>query len=78
MESTVQAKTDTQKMAPAIRVQGKWYRIRPKPYEPERQTYNIATQIISKNLTPEVAYRQWFEQERKDAKLLYPSFGKNE
>jgi len=50
----------------------------PKPYEPERQTYNIAYAIISKGISPEVAYREWFAQERKDAKLLYPSFRKDE
>lgn len=76
MESTIQTK-DTIKMVPAIRVQGKWYAITPKPYEPERQTYNIAYRIIQ-GATPEQAYREWFEQERKDAKLLYPTFGKNE
>jgi hypothetical protein len=76
MESTIQAK-DAIKMVPAIRVQGKWYAVAPKPYEPERQTYNIAYRIIQ-GATPEQAYREWFEQERKDAKLLYPTFGKNE
>jgi len=74
MESTVKTKINDDKMVPAIRVQGKWYRVMPKHYEPERQTYNIAYAIISKGITPEVAYREWFAQERKDAKLLYPSF----
>ena len=74
MESSIQTKIKPGKMVPAIRVQGKWYNIMPKPYEPERQTYNIAYAIISKGTTPEVAYREWFAQERKDAKLLYPSF----
>jgi hypothetical protein len=74
MESAVQTQNKSDKMVPAIRVQGKWYNIMPKPYEPERQTYNIAYAIISKGTTPEVAYREWFAQERKDAKLLYPSF----
>jgi hypothetical protein len=46
----------------------------PKQYEPERQTYNIAYAMIRKGITPEVSYREWFAQERKDAKLLYPSF----
>jgi hypothetical protein len=78
MEQTIQAKVDTSKMVPAIRIQGKWFSIRPKPYEPERQTYNIVSQIIRQNVSPEVAYKNWFEQERKDAKLLYPSFGKND
>ena len=74
MESAVQTKIKSDKMVPAVRVQGKWYNIMSKPYEPERQTYNIAYAIISKGTTPEVAYREWFAQERKDAKLLYPSF----
>ena len=76
MEPTIQT-TNTHKMVPAIRVQGKWYKIIPKKYEPERQTYNIAYRIIQ-GATPEQAYREWFEQERKDAKLLYPTFGKTE
>jgi hypothetical protein len=74
MESTVETSIKSDKMVPAIRVQGKWYKVMPKQYEPERQTYNIAYAIISKGITPEVAYREWFAQERKDAKLLYPSF----
>jgi hypothetical protein len=77
MESTIQTQ-NTVKMVPAIRVQGKWYKVMPKPYEPERQTYAIAYQIISKGITSEQAYREWFFQERKDAKLLYPSFRKDE
>jgi hypothetical protein len=72
MESTIQTKVISN-MVPAIRVQGKWYKVMPKQYEPERQTYNIAYSII-KGTTPQVAYREWFAQERKDAKLLYPSF----
>jgi len=76
MEPTLQAKISN-KLVPAIRVQGKWYKITAKPYEPERQTYNIAYRIIQ-GATPQQAYRAWFEQERKDAKLLYPTFGKNE
>jgi len=78
MESTIQAKNNTPKMVPAIRIQGKWCRVKPKPYEPERQTYNIASKILHQNLSPEAAYLEWFAQERKDAKLLYPSFRKDE
>ena len=75
MEPAVQTKI-TSKMVPTIRVQGKWYKLMPKQYEPERQTYNIAYKIIRQGCSPEVAYREWFAQERKDAKLLYPSFRK--
>lgn len=71
MEPTLQTKN---KLVPAIRVQGKWYKVLHKQYEPERQSYNIAYGIICKGTTSEVAYREWFSQERKDAKLLYPSF----
>jgi len=78
MEQTVKTESKSQKMVPAIRVQGKWYTIMPKLYEAERQTYNIAYNLIRTGCTPEVAYRQWFSQERKDAKLLYPSFRKDE
>ena len=78
MESTIKTKIDVDKMVPAIRVQGKWYRVQPKPYESERQTYNIAYKLIREGCSPEVAYRDWFEQERKDAKLLYTSFRKDE
>ena len=60
-----------------IRVKGKWYKVNAKPYESERQTYTIAHQLIRTNVTPPTAYREWYSQERKDAKLLYPSFGKN-
>jgi hypothetical protein len=74
MESAVQTQKQSNKMVPAIRVQGKWYKVMPKQYEPERQTYNIAYSIIREGSSPEVAYREWFAQERKDAKLLYPSF----
>jgi hypothetical protein len=75
MESTIQTKNNI-KVVPAVRVQGKWYAITAKPYESERQTYSIAYKLIQGS-PPEVAYREWFEQERKDAKLLYPSFGKD-
>jgi hypothetical protein len=75
MEPVVQTQT---KLVPAIRVRGKWYKVMPKQYESERQTYNIAYSIICKGTTPEVAYREWFSQERKDGKLLYPSFRKDD
>jgi hypothetical protein len=76
MESTIQTEAKPGKMVPAIRVQGKWYKVMPKQYEPERQSYSIAYSIIRDGISPEVAYRNWFSNERKDAKLLYPSFRK--
>ena len=64
-------------MEASVRYKGKWFKIIPKRYESERQTFTIAWKCIQQSITPEQAYREWFEQERKDAKLLYPSFGKN-
>jgi hypothetical protein len=76
MESTI--KTNVLLPRPmAIRFQGKWFGISAKPYEPERQTYQIAWSQIKKKIGPEQAYREWFAQEQKDAKLLYPSFRKD-
>ena len=58
----------------AIRYNGKWYKINKKPFEPERQTYEVAWIMIKEKLSPQDAYRKWYAQEREDAKLLYPSF----
>lgn len=61
-----------------IRYKGKWYTVKPKPYEPERQTYEIAW-MLAKNpdMTPQEAYRLFFEKQREEAKVLYPSFRKD-
>ena len=56
----------------AIRHKGIWYKIKQKPFEPERQTYSIAWKEIRMN--PQQAYKEWYSKEREDAKLLYPSF----
>ena len=60
-----------------VRYNGKWFKITPKPYEPELQTYNVAwAQIREPLVAPEDAYRAYFEKERKIVKVLYPSFRK--
>ncbi len=62
-----------------VRYQGKWYSIVPKPYEPERQTYQISWNLIRQpNITKEEAYREWYKKEQKNVKVLYPSFRKEE
>jgi hypothetical protein len=61
----------------AVRYNGVWYKISPKPFEPERQTIEIAWRIL-KGETQTEAYRNWYEVERKSAKVLYPSFRKDE
>jgi hypothetical protein len=61
-----------------VRHNGKWYKIIPKAYEPEKQTNTVAwSQILDPLLTPEAAYRKFYEQQREDAKVLYPSFRKD-
>jgi hypothetical protein len=61
-----------------VRYQGKWYKIVPKPYEPERQTYEIAWAMIkTPNLTSQDAYQEWYKKEQETAKVLYPSFRKD-
>jgi hypothetical protein len=65
-------------MLPAVRYNGKWYNITPKPYEPERQTYQVAWMQITQEITAEEAYRKYFETLRKEAKVLCPSFRQDE
>ena len=62
-----------------LRYSGKWYRINPKPYEPERQTYTLSwNQIKDPNAMIEDIMIQYFEKQRREAKILYPSFRKDE
>ena len=60
-----------------VRYQGKWFKIIPKKYEPERQTFEIAWSLVREPLIiPEDVYRNYFTKERENAKVLYPSFRK--
>jgi len=66
-------------MYPSVRYEGKWYKIQPKRYEPESQTFKIAWMMIrNPALTSEQAYRLYFQEQREDVKVLYPSFRKEE
>jgi hypothetical protein len=65
-------------MPPTVRYNGKWYAIIPKPYEPERQTYQVGWSQIITSITAEEAYRKYFEVLRKETKLLCPSFRQDE
>jgi hypothetical protein len=65
-------------MHSAVRYNGKWYSIIPKPYEPERQTYQVAWIQIIEGITAEEAYRKYFEILRKESKVLCPSFRQDE
>jgi hypothetical protein len=53
-----------------VRFQGKWFTIHTKPYEPERMTTDVAWIQIKESLSPEEAYRTWFERQRKLSRLL--------
>lgn len=62
----------------AVRYQGKWYKIVPKPYEPEPQTFQIAWHLIrDPHSTKEEAYRSWYKGQQEIVKVLYPSFRKD-
>jgi hypothetical protein len=63
----------------AIRYNGQWFKVIPKLYEPERQTFEIAWQRLREPLilSPE-AYRNWYVNEQRKVKVLYPSFRKDE
>jgi len=62
----------------SVRYSGVWYKIAPKPYEPDRQTAEISWRLIREPLvlSPE-AYRNWYASEQKKVKVLYPSFRKD-
>jgi lipocalin len=61
-----------------LRYSGKWYRINAKPYEPERQSQSIGwAQIKEPNAIIQDLYIQYFEKQRREAKILYPSFRKD-
>lgn len=61
-----------------LRYNGKWYKINARQYEPERQTVQVAwAQVRDPKLTTEEVYRKFFEKQREDARILYPSFRKD-
>ena len=62
-----------------IRNKGKWFKIVPKPYEAESQTTKIAWALAKDDkLTSQEAYLKYFEKQRKEARILYPSFRKDD
>ena len=62
-----------------VRYQGKWYKITPKAYEPESQTFQVAwAQIREPTVGPVEHYRRFYEKQRKEARILYPSFRKDD
>ena len=76
MEATIKAAIEVDSTysvgISAIRYKGRWFKITPKPFEPERQTYNIAWRFLKDSKPMVDIYREWYVQEEDDAKLLYP------
>ena len=62
-----------------VRYKGKWIKIKSKKYEPETQTTKIAwEQIRDPSIGPEDAYRKYYQKQREEVKILYPSFRKED
>ena len=69
--------SNSTKTASMYQYKDKWYKVQPKPYEPERQTVQVAWAQI-KGSSAKTAYRDYFAKLREDAKILYPSFRKDD
>lgn len=62
-----------------VRYNGKWYKINAKAYEPESQTAQVVwSQLREPNLTIPEHYKNFYEKQRKEARILYPSFRKDD
>lgn len=53
-----------------VRYMRKWKWIRIKSFEPERMSTDVAWIQIKENVSPEEAYRIWFERQRKISRVL--------
>ena len=51
-------------MRTIIRHRGQWVEITPRTYEPERMTADVAWIQIKEGVSPEEAYRIWYEKQR--------------
>lgn len=58
--------------------EGQWYSVKPRPYEPEIQSVKVAWLQIKKKITSQEAYIEFFKKQREEAKILYPSFRKDD
>jgi hypothetical protein len=62
--------TKKDNMPYVVRYNGTWFVIDPREFEPERQTTDVAWIQIKDGVSPEEAYRRWFENQRKITRLL--------
>ena len=53
-----------------VRYNGRWVTIHSRPFEPERMTTDVAWMQIKEEITPEEAYRRWFEKQRRISRVL--------
>ena len=53
-----------------VRHNGQWKIIKPKSFEPERMTTDVAWIQIKEGVSAEEAYRKWFELQRTISHLL--------
>lgn len=53
-----------------VHYNGRRYEIKPRPYEPERMTADVAWIQIKEGVSPEEAYRIWFERQRRISRVL--------
>jgi hypothetical protein len=53
-----------------IRFHGRWMKISPRPYEPERMTTDVAWIQVKEGVTPQEAYRIWYEKQRTISRFL--------
>jgi hypothetical protein len=53
-----------------VRYNGNWVQIHSRPFEPERMTTDVAWIQIKEGVTPEEAYRRWFELQRRISRVL--------
>ena len=62
----------------SVRYNGVWYKVMTNPHEPDRQTAEISWRLIREPLIlPPEAYRNWYANEQRKVKVLYPSFRKD-
>lgn len=53
-----------------VHYNGRFYEIKPRPFEPERMTMDIAWIQIKEEVSSEEAYRRWFERQRRISRVL--------
>jgi hypothetical protein len=53
-----------------VRYNGRWVKIQPRLFEPERMTTDIAWIQIKEEVSVEEAYRRWFELQRRISRVL--------